>query len=125
MLKKSLSVLGYEWKLARECFVHQYTKGVDITACVGGIAHTLLRAHVLGSSERIAVLGERFFLREFAHSKVEHLHSAALTEKDVPRLEIAMNNSEAMRGRQSAAGLHEDGDRDARRQGTLPFESLL
>src|SRR5690606_39323296 len=74
-------------------------------------------------SERIAVLGERFFLREFAHSKVEHLHSAALTEKDVPRLEIAMNNSEAMRGRQSAAGLHEDGDRDRSEEHTSELQS--
>src|SRR5262249_13200755 len=96
-------------QLARKGLVHEHAEGVDVRLRDDVGSNALLRRHVFGRAERVARLRERFGGRELAHAEIENLRRAIGTEKDVPRLEVAMNHALLVCTGEGAANADEDG----------------
>src|SRR5207237_8561616 len=102
--------------LARQRLECRRRERVDVGANVDGEAEELFGGHVTGSSDEGAGLRQpRIGIDRFRDAEVEQLHAKRVVrlrriigEEDVVRLDVAMNETGAMRGRERGADLPHD-----------------
>ena len=106
-----------ESALARKHLVENRAETEKIGAMVGVLSLHLLRRHVADRSHHHAGLGSRGHGRgigrglaipegQLGQAKIENLHPSVARDKNILRLQIAMNDSLLMRRCQATGNLH-------------------
>ncbi len=103
----------YDGKLAGQGFVHEHPERVEVGAGLDRRADALLGRHVLRRSERVALLRQALGSRELRHAEVEHLRGSIVAQKNIARLEIAVNDALLVRGAERPAHLDENRQRES------------
>ncbi len=125
--------LGDEGPLAGQELVEEHAQGVDVRACVHGIARDLLRRDVVRCAADEPRLGDRAArpapaLQELGDPEVQHGHPVWVAvlglDEDVVRLEIAVDDPHRVRLRERVAHLGEDVHGALRRHGPLVVDDL-
>jgi len=111
-------IFTLEYTLAGEHFVQDATERPYIGALVGIAAPCLFRRHVGRRSEnhsrlsrsdrqcgRIAHIARRTCLERLGETEIEHLYLTLARERNIARLEIAVNDSFLVRGLQCVGDL--------------------
>ena len=121
-----LSSAAAERKLAAQALEEGRAERPDIGALVDVVgAASLFGRHVRGRTEHGVIAGERLGARRdlLGDSEIEDLHpepaAVAGGQKEVRRLDVAMNDAGGMRGGEAERGLNEDVG-ESRRAGAVP-----
>src|ERR1041384_5761832 len=113
-----ISSLGFERHLAREHFIQDYSRRVEVhSRVVTARAANAFGRHVSWSAEALAGKREALTAHHSGDSKIEHfdLQRAAVADKyHVIRLQVPMNDSIPMCGAESIDYLHENRRRGVR-----------
>ncbi len=104
-------------------------EGVDVGACVHGLAAGLLGRHVGGGAEHDAGLGQGRLALHLGDSEVEDFHElelvAALDHIDVGRFHVPVDHAHVVGGLESAGDLQGEVPGPGPRQAVLGAQDLL